>query len=115
MVFLFLFSYLIICDYSPLYDFPANTCPPAGDSKDNKDNASDKGDDKSTLSNLVLQNISNISASGSQGLQRIKRPSTIEFILLVWILSLACEEIRQVIYSDRTALMYNLYFFCLIF
>jgi len=66
MLFLLLFSYVILCDFIPLYDF-----------QDNK-------------------NISNITENKNSLIEYKKQLSISEIILDIWIFTLFCEEIRQV-------------------
>jgi hypothetical protein len=39
-----------------------------------------------------------VNQSASYGFERHARPSVAEFILVVWVFTLLCEEVRQVIY-----------------
>ncbi|CAF2970713.1 unnamed protein product [Rotaria sp. Silwood2] len=100
MIFLLLFSYFILCDFFPLYEFPSDICAPTGDSKDSKDNVVDKNDNQPNIYNPLIRNEYNASTLGSYGFQRHKRPSAIEFVLLIWIFTLVCEEIRQMISTN---------------
>ncbi len=68
-----LFSYVILCDFFPLYDFQCIS---------NTEEHSDR--------NLLLKNVVKL------GFQQHNRPTTSEIILDVWIFTLFCEEIRQV-------------------
>lgn len=95
VIFLLLFSYMILCDFFPLYDFPSGTCAPTADSAESKD-ASDGGKSEGAVESLTSDpNMTNASAVVF-ALQKQNRPSVIEFIVLIWIITLISEEIRQV-------------------
>ncbi|CAF1382782.1 unnamed protein product, partial [Rotaria sordida] len=100
MIFLLLFSYLILCDFLPLYGFPIDICTSAKDSKDRKDNVADKNDNQPSINTSLIGNRYNASTSGSYESQRRKRPSGIEFVLVIWIFTLVCEEIRQLFATE---------------
>ncbi|CAF3658171.1 unnamed protein product [Rotaria socialis] len=97
IIFLLLFSYLILCGFFPLYDFPADICPPVIDSKDDTSSTADNNDDQSALNRNLTINTINTNTPIPYGFQRHKYPSIVEFILLFWIVTLLFEEIRQLI------------------
>lgn len=84
-----LFSYVILCDFFPLYDFQCvlNT--------EEQHRNSEVG-----MKNVANRSISNSTENGDYsskyGLQQHSRPSTSEIILSFWLFTLLCEEIRQV-------------------
>lgn len=95
MIFLLLFSYVILCDFFPLHDFPADLCEPASHIRESQDDADNKNDDpRSTVKSLIE------STTKSYGFQRRQLPSITELILAVWVFTLVCEEIRQVSHSS---------------
>lgn len=103
MIFLLIFSYVILCNFAPLYKFPLDTCIPIGTGKyydDSCDNSS-LDDSINSTSSFLDENILNLTTSGSYVLRRCGRPSFFEYLLSVWIATLVCEEIRQVIYSNK--------------
>jgi hypothetical protein len=77
-MFLLLFSYVILCDFFPLYDYPVDICAPSKDLTEKEDSQGN-------------------STKVSYGFQRHARPSVAELVLVVWVFTLFCEEIRQVI------------------
>ncbi|CAF1500635.1 unnamed protein product [Rotaria sordida] len=86
MIFLLLFSYVILCDFFPLYDFPPNVCAPAHNPEKSKD---DNGNQ------LITNHESNINKTVPYGFQKHNQPALLEWILAIWIFTLFCEEIRQ--------------------
>ncbi|UJR07492.1 hypothetical protein I4U23_011781 [Adineta vaga] len=78
ILFLMLFSYVILCDFFPLYDFKSNTCIIG-------------------LEDIRYANSTNTSESERYSLQKRSRPSTTELILIFWMITLFFEEIRQII------------------
>ncbi len=88
-----LFSYVILCDLFPLYEFESDKCLPSRE---------EHSDSRRLIDNIKNQSISktnltiNESPSSKFGLQRRNQPTTSEIILVVWIFTLFCEEIRQV-------------------
>ncbi|CAF5087815.1 unnamed protein product, partial [Rotaria sp. Silwood1] len=100
MIFLLIFSYVILCDFFPLYGFPIDICVSANDSQDHKENFAGKNDNQPSINNSLIRNGYNASTSGSYGFQQHKRPSGTEFVLLIWIFTLVCEEIRQLFSTE---------------
>jgi hypothetical protein len=72
-----LFSYVILCDFFPLYDFERR-------------------------SNLIKHNDGNVSLENGNSTKENRfqnhkqQPTISEIILVVWVFTLFCEEIRQV-------------------
>ena len=91
MIFLLLFSYLILCDFFPLYDFESDKCLPSTEEHSDSDILINNVEDSSTLN--ITKNNSSVSKFG---LERHNQPTISELILIVWIFTLFCEEIRQV-------------------
>ena len=77
-----LFSYVLLCDFYPLYDFQLNTCPPAISPSAESDSRGENG--------------SHNEMTISPEFHTRPQPAIKEFILAIWIFSLACEEVRQV-------------------
>ncbi|CAF4848171.1 unnamed protein product, partial [Rotaria sp. Silwood1] len=100
MIFLLIFSYVILCDFFPLYGFLIDICVSANDSQDHKENFAGKNDNQPSINNSLIRNGYNASTSGSYGFQQHKRPSGTEFVLLIWIFTLVCEEIRQLFSTE---------------
>ncbi|CAF0852590.1 unnamed protein product [Rotaria sordida] len=84
IIFLILFSYVILCDFFPLYGLQSNKC--LANSNVNIDLDIRKESLKKT----------NNSQSFSYNLHHHKRLATTEIILIVWIFALFCDEIRQI-------------------
>jgi hypothetical protein len=91
-----LFSYVILCDFFPLYEFESDKCLPSTE---------DHSDSRILINNLDQQSLSNMTEfnltnnenpSSKFGLQRHYQPTTSEIVLAVWMFTLFCEEIRQV-------------------
>lgn len=93
MIFLMLFSYVILCDFFPLYDFVTGKCLPS---------IEDQSDTRISLTKIVRKrSIINETKLAKDpqtdfGFQHHSRPSINEMILVFWIFTLFCEEIRQV-------------------
>ncbi|CAF4182762.1 unnamed protein product, partial [Rotaria sordida] len=94
VIFLILFSYVILCDFFPLYDFQCNL------------NTEEHSDSDILLKNVVKRSISNQTkmnltingnSSSKFGLEQHNQPTTSEIILFLWMFTLFCEEIRQVL------------------
>ncbi|CAF3840513.1 unnamed protein product [Adineta steineri] len=92
--FLLLFSYVILCDFFPLYDFPVDKCAPSSDPPNYNDNVNNNKNHQSD------QDHSNTNKPGPYGLQRHTRPATTELILAAWVFTLLCEEIRQLFSTE---------------
>ncbi|CAF3539975.1 unnamed protein product [Rotaria socialis] len=96
MIFLLLFSYVMLFDFFPLYDYPVDVCAPSGISISRTEHIADNNNNNGPIKNYpLIENQSNVTKSISHGLQRHSRPSVFEFLLLVWVFTLVCEEIRQ--------------------
>ncbi|CAF3534340.1 unnamed protein product [Rotaria sp. Silwood1] len=87
IIFLSIFSYMILCDFFPLYEFKSDVCGPA--------HPSEKQDNNNNPSINTDQNITNITTV-PYGFQKHDRASITEYILFVWVSTLLCEEFRQV-------------------
>ncbi|CAF1256388.1 unnamed protein product [Adineta steineri] len=81
VAFLLLFSYVILCDFYPLYEFKSDICAPANQLE--------------RLKNMNVNESTTNQQSVSSELQKRNRPSVTEIILAGWIFTLLCEEIRQ--------------------
>ena len=86
-----LFSYVLLCDYHPLYEYQSGQCS--------------SGDGERNLSDISADNMQNksISHSTTDGhplkgnhRQLERGPSIAEIVLMVWVFTLFCEEMRQV-------------------
>ncbi|CAF4236589.1 unnamed protein product, partial [Rotaria sp. Silwood2] len=95
VIFLFLFSYLILCDFFPLYDFQEDKCGSSQDSKAVKGSVTGNDNNPSIINHTSSDNQYNISKSKPYGFQRRNKPSNIEILLAIWVFTLVCEEIRQ--------------------
>jgi hypothetical protein len=80
---------MIICDFFPLYDFPSNVCAPSANLDRLKDDVSQSSTNDESDTNKI--------APYGYGLQKRNRPSITEYILVIWVFTLFCEETRQVI------------------
>ncbi len=87
---------MILCDLFPLYDFPTDACAPAKEPIQHGN--SDVGNGTSTK---------NTSTQSNYGFQKHSRPSTAEFVLVTWVFTLFCEEVRQVIDPVLLFLMHH--------
>ena len=87
---------MLLCDFFPLYDFSADTCSTQSQEMENQGSPSNgNGDNGLTNESSLSENKKNEN-SISYGLQRRAGPAITELVLIVWILSLVLEEIRQV-------------------
>ncbi|CAF3921870.1 unnamed protein product, partial [Rotaria sp. Silwood1] len=88
VIFLILFSYVILCAYFPLYEFQSDRC---------FSNEEEHNSEKKSISNLTNINMTiNVNSSSKSNLQSHYGPSTSELILVLWVFTLFCEEIRQI-------------------
>ncbi|CAF4855404.1 unnamed protein product [Rotaria sp. Silwood1] len=94
LIFLLLFSYVILCDFFPLYDLPMNSCIPSG-SLAKKDCCNDEDSNLSVTSYTSPTSMYNISKSVAYGLQPHEHPSFTEITLVIWVITLVYEELRQ--------------------
>ncbi|CAF3809072.1 unnamed protein product [Rotaria magnacalcarata] len=85
--FLLLFSYLLLCDFFPLYDIGIDTCIPYNDDKDVEN---------STKTSSVYNNETEIKTEVPYGLRKHDQPAIEEYILFIWVSTLLCEELRQI-------------------
>ncbi|CAF2711036.1 unnamed protein product [Rotaria sp. Silwood2] len=97
LIFLLLFSYVILCDFFPLYNFGTDTCAPSSNSVNYKDSTADKDDNGPLTSHTLTESSSNATKSVPYGFQKRNQPSITEIILVVWVITLVCEEVRQLI------------------
>ncbi|CAF3896121.1 unnamed protein product [Adineta steineri] len=97
MIFLMLFSYVILFDFFPIYDFISDKCLPSIEElRDNR--ISINNTQKRLFSNRTKQKIKVTAIpSVEYGFQWHHRPRTTELILIIWMFTLFCEEIRQII------------------
>lgn len=99
MIFLLLFSYVVLCDFFPLYNFKSTKC--LSGSEDHLYAELIDSDDPPTHVRSVRNRTErhlNVSTNETfeYGLQRYERPATTEILLTIWVFTLFCEEIRQV-------------------
>ncbi len=96
MIFLILFSYVILCDYFPLYEFQSDQC--FSSKKEHNDSRISINDveKKSTLNLSKTNFINHGNFSSKSNFHLHRKPSTTELILIFWVFTLFCEEIRQV-------------------
>ena len=98
MCFLLLFSYVALCDFFPLYDFP-DVCLPTAQTTENRNSSNGDQIEASPMDPSPNQTNSTIEATNvPYGFQRRTRPAVSEIILVVWIATLFLEELRQVIH-----------------
>lgn len=89
MTFLLLFSYVVLCDFFPLYEF---VCIPG---------LGEPTESNTPLKDMVEQVSMNLNKTEDAviryyGSQKHDQPTASEILLDVWIFTLICEEIRQV-------------------
>lgn len=94
MVFLLLFSYVILCDLFPLHRFATDVCLPAKELIQREKLVEDAMSTLPVLNHTGLERKDNKSAE--YGFEKHARPAITELVLVVWIFTLLCEEIRQV-------------------
>ncbi|CAF1439584.1 unnamed protein product [Rotaria sp. Silwood1] len=92
LIFLLLFSYVVLCGVFPLYEFETDVCRPTIDSE-----KQEKDDDKSPS---MINTESKTNTTIPYGLQKRNHPAITEYILLVWVTTLLCEEMRQLFSSE---------------
>jgi hypothetical protein len=90
---------VILCDFFPLYDFPEDVCSPVRDQTDRKDR--DSSNTQTILNSISNEKANNATKSVSYGFRRHNHPSIAEYLLVVWVFTLFCEEIRQVVCSQE--------------
>ncbi|CAF1500311.1 unnamed protein product [Rotaria sordida] len=72
-----------------------NSCIPSGNLA-KKDCCDDEDGNLSVTSYISTINFYNVSKSVAYGLQSHKNSSSTEIILVIWVITLVCEELRQV-------------------
>lgn len=82
-----MFSYLILCNFFPLYDIESDVCAVFTD-PEQVDNTP-----KTESSNNIT---SKRNTTIPYGLQKHDQPAIEEYILLIWVSTLLIEELRQV-------------------
>ena len=92
MIFLLLFSYVILFDFFPLYDFVSGKCFISSDD----DDITTEMSVRRVKRRSVLNKTTTENPQVQYGYQQHTRPSATEIILIVWMFTLLCEEIRQV-------------------
>ncbi|CAF1236916.1 unnamed protein product [Rotaria sordida] len=89
LIFLILFSYVILYAYFPRYEFQSDRCFLNEEEHNNSE--------KKSISNLTNINMTvNVNSSSKSNLQSHYGPSASELILILWVFTLFCEEIRQI-------------------
>jgi len=73
-------------------------CSPASNSTDREDSFSGNNANQSVIDRILVSDIGNAGKSVPYGFQRHTRPAITELALAIWVFTLLCEEIRQVIY-----------------
>lgn len=90
-----LFSYVILFDFFPLYDFVSGKCFISPD--DDDDDTTTTGlSVRRVVKRSVLNKTTTENPQVQYGYQQHTRPTATEIILIVWMFTLLCEEIRQV-------------------
>lgn len=89
---------MLLCDFFPLYEF-SGSCSATAEANENRGSSpSGNSDDRDSSHAMGLPLM--VSESGvPYGMQKKPRPSISEIILVLWVISLVVEEIRQV--SER--------------
>ena len=96
MIFLILFSYVILCDFYPLYHFERDKCLIGTEENLNRETFVDTTLKSNDEIYLKISFRKNVSESLKYGSDPRPHPSFTELILTFWIFTLFCEEIRQV-------------------
>jgi hypothetical protein len=96
VVFLLLFSYVILCDFFPLYEFRSDKCLSGSEEITYTDLNDDPVSERPITNFTGINNTKANNQTFEYGLQRYGRPAATEIVLSVWIFTLFCEEIRQV-------------------
>ncbi|CAF3846657.1 unnamed protein product, partial [Adineta steineri] len=100
VAFLLLFSYVILCDFFPLYDFRSNKCL-SGSEENTYPDINDAPVGAQLLSDFTTTISSKtVNATIEYGLQRYNRPAASEILLTIWMFTLFCEEIRQLMSTE---------------
>ncbi|CAF2112637.1 unnamed protein product [Rotaria magnacalcarata] len=98
VAFLLLFTYLLLCDFFPLYDIPFDSCGILH----GLENVADLKNVTKTESNH--NNETNIKTAAPYGLQKHGQPSIEEYILFVWVSTLLGEEFRQLLTQESPSI-----------
>jgi hypothetical protein len=97
---------VILCDFFPLYNFQCTLST----EEHGKNNILRKNIENRSISNVTQNNLTiNEDFSSKFGLQQHNQPTKSEIILIVWMFTLFCEEIRQVKSSFSFFLMKYLF------
>ncbi|CAM4879980.1 unnamed protein product [Rotaria socialis] len=98
VAFLLLFTYLLLCDFFPLYDIPFDSCGVSHE----LENVADLKSVTKTQSNH--NNETNIKTTAPYGLQKRGQPAVKEYILFVWVSTLLGEELRQLLTQESPSI-----------
>lgn len=86
---------MLLCDFFPLYEF-SGSCSATAEANENRGNLPVGNSDDRESSQFMGLSLAMSESSVPYGMQRKHRPSVSEMILVLWIISLVLEEIRQV-------------------
>ena len=87
---------MVLCDFFPMYNLPKDTCSPTVESAESQRSSADEAKNDESVNRPASPYNASEANTVSYALARHIRPSASEFIVLIWILSLISEEIRQV-------------------
>ncbi|CAF0806293.1 unnamed protein product [Adineta ricciae] len=111
MIFLMLFSYVILFDFFPLYDFVSGKCLISSDDDDPTTEMSVRRVRKRSILNKTTTENPRV----QYGYQQHTRPSATEIVLIVWMFTLLCEEIRQIFAMEVQSILGKLFAYIDIF
>ncbi|UJR33550.1 hypothetical protein I4U23_020992 [Adineta vaga] len=98
--FLLLFSYVILCDFFPLYDFPMDKCGTFNNPSYQNDSVSSNENKQTGVDRMSASDKTNSNKTIPYGFQRRSRPANTEIVLAIWVFTLLCEEIRQLFSTE---------------
>lgn len=99
---------MVLCDFFPLYEYQTDVCAPTIDAIERRRRVTTMGNDESASDSASSNNHNQSTKDVEYGSQRHNRPAVTELILVVWVFTLVCEEIRQVRNTSDSGSSYSL-------
>ena len=99
---------MVLCDFFPLYEYQTDVCAPTIDAVERRRRVTNVANDESASDPTVSNNNNQSTKAVEYGSQRRNRPAVTELVLVVWVFTLVCEEIRQVRNSSDSGSSYSL-------
>ena len=99
---------MVLCDFFPLYEYQTDVCAPTIDAIERRRRVTNMANDESASDPTLSSDYNQSTKRVEYGFQRHNRPAVTEIILMVWVFTLVCEEIRQVRNNSDSGSSYSL-------